>query len=122
MLLRRLAVHLTHVCKWAYAVAALTGALIIGSCGTLIHARAAETAGSDYALATQVAVNTKLTDQMQAGQIETGRRMDGIDTRLNEISDRVSTIQGAGAALLVVLGALQILGLIQTRQATKAAT
>jgi hypothetical protein len=110
-------VHLSHVFKTAYAVAALTGAFIIGSCGKIIPVHAAE----DYALETQVAVNSKIVDQMAAGQVEINRRMDGIDTRLNEISDRVSTIQGAGAAILVVLGALQILGLIQTRQANKGA-
>ena len=104
--------NLSHLFRLAYMIAAFAGALIIGSCGSRHHVHAAETQ-PDYALQTQVAVTAKLTDQVAAGQIEIGRRMDGIDGRLNEISDRVSTIQGAGAAILLVLGALQILGLIQ---------
>ena len=111
--------YLGHTFHIAYAVAAFAGALLIGSCGHFpppVHAQA-----TDYAQATQLAVNTKLIDQMAAGQVEINKRMDGIESRLNDISDRVSTIQGAGAAILVVLGALQILGLIQTRQANKGA-
>ena len=112
--------HLGRLFHVAYAVAAFSGALIIGSCGrpvVLVHAQA-----SDYAQATQLAVNTKLIDQMAAEQTETNKRMDAIDARINELSDRVSEISGAGAAILVILGVLQILGLIQTRQAAKGVT
>jgi hypothetical protein len=47
--------------------------------------------------------------------------MDAFDMRENEMSTDISRMQGAGGAILVVLGVLNILGLIQARQIKKEA-
>ncbi|MDR3426095.1 hypothetical protein [Silvimonas sp.] len=110
--------YLTQIFRLAYIGTAFAGAIVIGACGgtypPAVHAQ-------DSTLATQVAVNTQLTDQVQAAQGEINRRMDNEDVRLNAMSDSLATIKGAGGSFFVILGVLQILGFIQTgRQSNKA--
>src|SRR5580704_15443935 len=85
---RRWRMHLERLFRTAYAISAFTGAVVIGSYGTVIPVHASDT--PPYAVETQVAVNAKLVDQLAVTQVEIQHRMDGLDTRQNDISDRVS--------------------------------
>ncbi|HEV2709159.1 MAG TPA: hypothetical protein VGU67_03000 [Edaphobacter sp.] len=57
------------------------------------------------------------TVQSRMDQIE--RHIDSTDTRVNDLSDKVSMIQGVGTGVLGLLGALQLLGLIASVKASK---
>lgn len=114
--------HLANLFRIAYSVVALAGAMMIGSCGDSIHPKRVHAQTEpDYALQTAVAVNSKLTDQLETDQTSLNARMDAFDMRENEMSTDISRMQGAGGAILVVLGVLNILGLIQARQIKKEA-
>ncbi len=56
-------------------------------------------------------------DQQYNSQIyQMERHLEYTDTRLNDLSDKISTMQGLGAGAMAVLGLLQLLGIFAAKQ------
>ena len=105
--------------RMMYAVAALSGSVILHTCaGPIVHAQSKD----DFVAQEKVDVNARLIDSLQAAQADMSHRMDAQAQRQNELSDRISIIQGIGTGVLGVLGVLQVFGLIATSRAAKASS
>jgi TolA-binding protein len=84
--------------KIAYVMTAMAAALTLHSCAGNVAFAAEQDRVSDSSLQHSI---------------------DQLDDRLNELSDKVSTIQGIGTGALGALGALQVLGLIASVKTKK---
>jgi len=88
-----------------YTTTALCGAITLSYCT------------SDFVYAQTQTPTESYSVQSRMDQIE--RHIDTTDSRVNDLSDKVSLIQGVGTGILGLLGALQLLGLITAAKASK---
>jgi hypothetical protein len=58
----------------------------------------------------------KMEGRFETKSEQIDRHLESTDARLNDLSNRISTIQGIGTGVLGVLGVLQILGFITSRK------
>jgi len=101
--------------KWAYALAALTGALILYAMGNTGVQAQQNFSDDHYQQQANYSINSKLIDSMSVRQSEMNTRLDNMDSRISTMSDRVSTMQGVGEGIFIVLAALQILAIVLPR-------
>jgi len=101
--------------KWAYAFTALTGALILYAMGNTGVQAQQQFSDDHYQQQADYTINSKLIDSMATRQSEMNTRLENMDSRIGILSDRVSTMQGVGEGIFIVLAGLQILAIIMPR-------
>lgn len=95
--------------KELYILAAFAGSLILyltpGGIRVLAQVR-------DFALESKVEIQKSKVEALSEKQGEIEHHLENTDKQVQIDSNRISVIQGVGAGVLGLLGALQILGLV----------
>ncbi len=91
----------------AYAMVAFSGALLMQASAPLTTVQA------------QVRNNDAMEHRWEMKSQQVDRHLESTDARIQELSDRVATMQGMGTGAFAVLTALQILGIIASAKAPK---
>ena len=101
--------------KWLRIVSfllTLAGALFLAA-DSEIHAQAQ--AVDPYTQAEKTAVNSTMIDQIQIHDAETAARFHDMDTRLNDMSNRISTMEGVGSGILGLSLVLQMFVILPSK-------
>jgi hypothetical protein len=101
--MKRLAFYL----QAAYVFVALSGSLWMQASASLITVHA------------QVADESSMERRWESKAAQIDHHFEATDARVQELSDRIATIQGMGAGAFGVLTVLQVLGIIATSKAQK---
>jgi hypothetical protein len=95
--------------KMLYAVIALGGALLLQTCGGHVAVYAQSVTADELQRRTE----EKLTDRLEKEKSQLDEHLRSTDRQVNDLSNKVSVMQGVGTGVLGALGALQILGLVK---------
>ena len=103
-------VTIVKILRIVYILVALTCALVCYLDYT-VHAQSAD----PYVNAEKLATNTAIIDQIQIHDAETTARFHDMDTRLNDMSNRISTIEGVGSGILGLSLVLQMFVILPSK-------
>lgn len=114
---------LARYIRMMYAVTALSGALLLHEFPDISQVYAQQISQTQtqpapyiWGIQSGLDTNSKLIDQLNIKEDQIDHHLEATDSRINDLSDKISLIQGIGSGVLGILGVLQIFGLITTKR------